>query len=87
MGRPNDGGAAFPKPMSLRDDGAIIDFAEQGMTLRDWFAGKAIPYVTQIAHVDNENASLSDMADIAYDLADAMLAAREKQKGEKSCER
>jgi len=48
----NTSGPAFPS------HGGI---AEQGMTLRDWFAGQA----------------LAGLAEESYEAADAMLAARE----------
>jgi len=43
----------------------------QGMSLRDWFAGQALVGATQIADNDHDA-----MAREAYRYADAMLAAR-----------
>jgi hypothetical protein len=45
----NDGGPAFPRPASeyepngIRTDGRIAAVPYAGMTLRDWFAGMALP--------------------------------------------
>lgn len=70
----NDGGPAFPaKHFDLAPN-------EQGMSLRDWFAGQAM--MGMIA------AGLSEKVDvnIAYKVADAMLAARSRpvESGEKA---
>ncbi|TPK14121.1 hypothetical protein [Mesorhizobium sp. B2-5-11] len=76
----NDGGPAFPVT------GAT--FGREGMTLRDWFAGQALPAIVnatsagkhQPSGVDVRNSTYSKVvegiAQDAYALADAMLAAR-----------
>lgn len=43
-----------------------------GMTLRDWFAGRALALIK----TDNVNGNANSIAIAAYTLADAMLAAR-----------
>lgn len=43
---------------------------EEGMTLRDWFAGQALSWPS------NGSICPEDAATFAYDYADAMLAAR-----------
>lgn len=51
-----------------------------GMTLRDYFAGQVVQGAVagHIAHYGHENHwSVTDIADYAYDMADAMLRARE----------
>jgi hypothetical protein len=48
----------------------------QGMTLRDYFAAKAIQPINSQA-IDYAKAEASDMARKAYMIADAMLKARE----------
>lgn len=63
-----DGGPAFPKPYST---------GPNGMSLRDWFAGQALTSVTNNAY-SREAASY---AKHAYELADAMLAARNAAAG------
>lgn len=45
-----------------------------GIMMRDYFAGKALAGIC--AHVDTWGLSISSIADAAYQLADAMLAAR-----------
>ena len=64
----DDGGPAFP-----------TDFAK-GMTLRDYFAAKALPVWVQ-AHIDQSVDDLSkpDIARECYIYADAMLAERAKK--------
>jgi hypothetical protein len=64
------GGPAFPHPLGWRRDPEISD----GMTLRDYFAAKAMqgllfarnPVITNIGGI----------AEAAYAMADAMLAER-----------
>ena len=69
----NTGGPAFPQP-DMVDDGALISVGSTGMTLRDYFAAKAI-----IAyHSDGEFSNSEDVASWCYRLADAMLEAREE---------
>lgn len=66
MNEINDGGPAFPLKEPMRDD-------SEGMTLRDYFAAKALPWC--IGQCDPENWA-KNSAKAAYDLADAMLEAR-----------
>jgi hypothetical protein len=63
-----DGGAAFPS--SFRYD--LEDWADPGMSLRDWFAGKAMAAIIARYGVYE----LTDDTDIAYEYADKMLRAR-----------
>lgn len=70
----NDGGPAFPIP-GLQDD---EDF--NGMSLRDYFAAKAMQaWLSTYAENDRHPASagnLDHFAGQAYEVADAMIAAR-----------
>lgn len=71
-----DGGAAFPS--SFRYD--LEDWADSGMSLRDWFAGTVLGGVIAATKSDTRepNETHEQMfARRAYALADAMLAARE----------
>lgn len=40
----NDGGAAFPGEQGHIPDGTWNQTFDPGMSLRDWFAGQALPY-------------------------------------------
>ena len=84
-----DGGSAFPL------SGPLTTSDNLGMTLRDYFAAKAIPcaykyWMEDYYHPQSENGaeneertsltgSMELIAAYAYDLADAMLAEREKK--------
>jgi hypothetical protein len=72
--RIEDGGSAFPVP------GWPDDASFNGMTLRDYFAAKALPVVQagcQMSRADFLHPDQFEMAAIdAYKLADAMLKAR-----------
>ena len=61
----NTGGHAFP---AMNDNGYWVG----GMTLRDYFAAKAM----QSCFVDDTN--IHGTAKLAYQIADAMLKAREQ---------
>lgn len=83
-----DGGAAFPRPCSDdrtdgdQPDGNVTLDGQEGMSLRDYFAAKAM----QGEIVSNSSAEMSGSSDLddrliaewAYRMADAMLAARKK---------
>jgi hypothetical protein len=64
--------SAFPWSV---DDGQKI-VGNKGMTLRDYFAAKAMQPINSQA-IDYAKAEASDMARKAYMIADAMLKARE----------
>jgi hypothetical protein len=79
MSNINDGGYVHPTPMVVTPTGELMpitcygDFG--GMTLRDWFAGQALialPHRGCGADLD-----YYDTAQAAYQIADAMIAARE----------
>lgn len=65
---------AFPVPAACTSRGEHNDFIP-GMTLRDYFAAKAMQaLITQ--QVPSELASREDIADWAFEMADAMLVVR-----------
>lgn len=66
------GGQAFPRPMAETSIGGNID--QEGMTLRDYFAGQALAG----RNVQRIYKSWSDMATDCYEVADAMLLARSR---------
>ncbi len=63
----NDGGSAFPLPI-----GSETTEGNQGMSLRDWFAGQALVGLISQCNMPNEVYSR-----MAYSLADMMLKERE----------
>lgn len=77
-----DGGPAFPVPDTHHANGQI-QYGTYGMTLRDYFAAKAMAAVTLGACAPGEGfvreQNYYQLARDAYQLADAMLAAREAQ--------
>jgi hypothetical protein len=66
----NTGGPAFPKTPFIE-----IGTPQNGMTLRDYFAAKAMQ---GFASNLGPGATFNSRAEIAYEWADAMLKAREK---------
>jgi hypothetical protein len=68
---PKDGGSAFPIQF---DDRPGSYQAEPGMTLRDWFAGRAL--TGQVAFEGLEGCDARLITKYAYEMADAMLKAR-----------
>lgn len=79
----NDGGPAFPIPLEVvnRSElyGGYIEQVEShgGMSLRDYFAARAMAAIYQRA--TGECLSLELLSSSAYEIADAMLIAREEQ--------
>ena len=84
----DDGGPAFP--MQVRLANGTDNFS--GMSLRDWFAGQAMISASLIRiaemsndvrakHIDPEDfgVCIEGVAHGAYELADAMLAARKEK--------
>ena len=66
----NTGGAAFPRPSSPAHEFGFHKH-QDGMTLRDYFAAKAME------QVDWSNTGVIAGAETCFELADAMLKARE----------
>jgi hypothetical protein len=67
MSNTNTGGPAFPSPY---DD-------DEGMTLRDYFAAKAMQGMLASADSWINKDEVEDFATICYALADGMLKARQ----------
>ena len=95
----NDGGAAFPRPVSFSEEGGTHR-GTLGMTLRDYFAGQALAQLIkrEIRELrethskfecfgDDESDEIpfhtSYIASESYAIADAMLAARERKEDSK----
>lgn len=81
--RKRDGGSAFPRSGAYANMGTPRAHSQEGMSLRDWFAGMALQGLTvgtdleQAAHrglwPDHDKATK-----FCYAIADAMLKAREQ---------
>ena len=88
MNTKDDGGSAFPVTrVKLDEKGVLISATpESGMSLRDWFAGMALSYCAEDwrKFCDSDNVDFDPIlvADDAYEIADAMLAARKGGKDE-----
>ena len=76
MSANNDGGPAFPHHETTSTGEPYYDHL--GMSLRDWFAGQALIALPHIGCGCDLNSE--DLAYSAYQLADAMLAAKETRK-------
>lgn len=87
----DDGGAAFPCEaegfMNQDASGNIVAVTEmlkahKGMTLRDYFASKALPTVIMEMWGDGCHGATPEdaMAGCAYKIADAMLEARKEKR-------
>jgi hypothetical protein len=65
-----DGGSAFPVPENVKD------YRDQGMKLRDWFAGQALAglYANTGFRYTPDGYAFE-----AYKVANAMIAEREKE--------
>lgn len=84
---PSDGGPAFPQNDAHVNRINNLD----GMSLRDYFAGQVLPVVARLpldpqtadcitAEAKSHGVTLEILvANLAYDYADAMLAARERK--------
>jgi hypothetical protein len=68
----NNGGAAFPTSESNYN----AKYSGEGMTLRDYFAAKAM--LGLCTHADNWGCTKPEIAKVAYEMADLMLAERAK---------
>ena len=73
MEKTNDGGPAFPVAV----DKLLVS---EGMSLRDWFAGQALAGIMANAKLVGVLAvSKQDPASCAYEMAEFMMAEREKR--------
>ena len=81
MKKENDGGNAFPLPIAYKADRFMtVATDETGMSLRDYFAAKAMQSYLINNHTnvmaDIEGASFEEMAEDSYRMADSMLEIR-----------
>ena len=71
----NSGGPAFPLVYVVPPENVLNVY--QGISVRDYFAAKAMMVIRQTA----PNCLYTDIANYAYEMADAMLKAREASNG------
>ena len=71
----NDGGPAFPVPLLPGQSWHGMGPCD-GATLRDYFAAKALQGICAAPEHLDRIGSFKNAAETAYELADAMLAAR-----------
>jgi hypothetical protein len=80
MNNQNTGGPAFPTKRRVQRAGYLTDEYEPcgGMTLRDYFAAKAMPAVlTELWQQGEHESPIPPLAaKFSYEVADAMLQAR-----------
>lgn len=77
MTEKNDGGSAFPLPgMTGLPNGEFIH-GVHGMTLRDYFAAKHMQALSSTEFYTEGRLMPDEVAQPAYEMADAMLKARE----------
>ena len=77
----DDGGPAFPQQLSdcQRERGSTADFGCGGMSLRDWFAAKALIALAADCHFGTTEAPCDPwpwVAEQAFKAAAAMIEAR-----------
>ncbi len=73
MSKPKNGGAAFPSPETENFGN------EWGISARDYFAAAALTGFVAAHDASEEYVNPANCADIAYEIADAMLAERNKR--------
>lgn len=78
MTKIEDGGPAFARSAAWGSPSNVSP-SQDGMALRDWFAGQALAGVVQTCNMDTLNKSTTTeqhFAGQSYAIADAMIAAR-----------
>ena len=81
----HDGGPAFPTTYLWHDEEQARTAAtgtQRGMTLRDWFAGRALEGRMASGNWSASEEYIANEVEVAYRIADAMLAEREKHQQE-----
>ena len=75
-----DGGPAFPGAVYREDSCGVarVCWCNEGMTMRDWFAGRALVAIAACEERGSLPHDMAVWAGSAYALADAMLTERAK---------
>lgn len=78
----DDGGPAFPTADVYSPQGQVMAPGDPGMSLRDYFAASAMQALTPGAYSGAKERTVkeceSNLARVAYTIADAMLEARKQ---------
>lgn len=80
MSKHNDGGPAFPRPVSeditsgTQLDGNCTVPEQNGMSLRQWYAGMAMMGIYANPKTFEERLKPAEVAEGAFNAADAMIA-------------
>lgn len=82
MSRPADGGPAFPLPVVGHSSDGQPQFSTfaDGMSLRDWFAGKALAGYFAAPYTTHQNSANAEVAAYLYAMADAMIAESQRKR-------
>jgi hypothetical protein len=83
VSKPNDGGPAFPYAFHFPEQDGEPGGIAFGMTLRDYFAGQALPMIAALMAAGKHNAprGAPQIAQDAYLIAEAMLAEKAARGG------
>ena len=73
----NDGGPAFPSEQGCTPDGLWNQTFERGMSLRDWIAGQIAAGMAAHSGTSGISYGPGEIAGRSYEVADALLKARE----------
>lgn len=66
------GGQAFPKP-ATETQSRGYDYSNDGMTLRQWYAGQVLPAAVDHAHASSIVITKAQIAQKCFEMADAMI--------------
>lgn len=72
----DDGGPAFPVPIASLASGDTVPAFDWGMSLRDFFAGQVAAGMAAFSGTAGVSYGPHDIAGRAFEVADAMLAAK-----------
>lgn len=83
---PNDGGPAFP--VGVIDIGSFVksevrEWPTKGISIRDYFAAAALTGFIAATPEESDWPKCTDAAESAFNVADAMIAEREKRSADR----
>lgn len=68
---------AFPSSAQRDRDGDVITYADNGMSLHDWYVGQALIGLLSNSHVQMK---FSERVESAFEVADLVMKLRERQR-------